>query len=54
MEALKSIVTTMILALALMQALEMAQVRGYMHLWPIERGRLRQSYGWGGINAWAA
>ncbi len=54
MEALKSIVTAVILALVLMQTLGMAQVRGYMHLLPVERGRLRQSYGWGGIKAWVA
>jgi len=34
---LKSIVTTVILVLALMQALGMAQVRGYVHLLPLSR-----------------
>jgi hypothetical protein len=53
LEMLKSMVTTMILALALMQALGMAQVRGYMRLLPVEKGRLRLWHRWGGIIALA-
>jgi hypothetical protein len=49
LETLKSLVTTVVLALALMQALGMAQVRGYVHLLPVEKRRLRQLHRWGGI-----
>ena len=45
----KAIMTTVILVLALMQALWMAQVRGYVRLLPIEKGRLRNWHRWGGI-----
>ena len=46
---LKSVVTTIVLALALVQALGMGQVRGYVRLVPLERKRLRQWHRWGGI-----
>ena len=45
----KSIVTTVVLALALVQALGMAQVRGYVRLVPVEKKRLRQWHRWCGI-----
>jgi hypothetical protein len=35
LEMLKALLTTVVLALALAQALEMAQVRGYVRLLPI-------------------
>jgi hypothetical protein len=46
---LKSLVTTAILALALIQALGMLQVRGYVGLLPVKKRRLRQLHRWGGI-----
>jgi hypothetical protein len=49
LEMLKSLVTTLILALALVQALSMAQVRGYVRLLPFKRRQLRLSHRWGGI-----
>ena len=49
LEMLKSVMTTIILALALAQALGMAQVRGYVRLLPLEKKRLRQWHRWGGI-----
>ena len=49
LEMLKSVVTTMVLALALGQALGMAQVRGYVRLLPLERKRLRRWHRWGGF-----
>jgi hypothetical protein len=49
LEMLKSVVTTVVLALALVQALWMAQVRGYVRLLPVEKGRLRQWHRWGGV-----
>ncbi len=49
LEMLKSVLTTIVLALALGQALEMAQVRGYVRLLPFEKARLRQWHRWGGI-----
>ena len=49
LEMLKSIVTTIVLALALAQALGMAQVRGYVPLLLIEKKRLRWLHRWGGI-----
>jgi len=49
LEMLKSGVTTIVLALALMQALGMAQVRGYVRLLPLEKDRLRQWHRRGGI-----
>ena len=49
LEMLKSVVTTVVLVLALGQALGMAQVRGYVRLLPLEKKRLRQWHRWGGI-----
>jgi len=49
LEMLKSVVTTIVLALALGQALGMAQVRGYVRLLPFEGKRLRLLHRWGGI-----
>lgn len=49
LEMLKSAVTTIVLALALMQALGMAQVRGYVRLLPLEKNWLRQWHRRGGI-----
>jgi hypothetical protein len=51
LEMLKSIVTTVILALALGQALGMAQVRGYVRLLPLAKKRLRMLHRRGGIAA---
>ena len=51
LEMLKSLVTTVILALAVMQALGMAQVRGYVRLLPVEKRQLRRFHRWGGIAA---
>jgi len=51
LEMLKSLVTTVILALAVMQALGMAQVRGYVRLLPVEKRRLRRFHRSGGIAA---
>jgi hypothetical protein len=45
----KSVATTIVLALALGQALGMAQVRGYVRLLPFERKRLRLWHRWGGV-----
>ncbi|MBU1746949.1 MAG: hypothetical protein KKA73_04615, partial [Chloroflexi bacterium] len=41
--------TTIALVLALIQALGMAQVRGYVRLLPLEKKRLREWHHWGGI-----
>jgi len=49
LEMLKSVVTSVVLALALVQALWMAQVRGYVRLLPFAKRRLRQWHRWGGI-----
>jgi hypothetical protein len=49
LEMFKSVVTTVVLALALGQALGMAQVRGYVRLLPVDKKRLRQWHRWGGI-----
>jgi ribose/xylose/arabinose/galactoside ABC-type transport system permease subunit len=49
LEMLKAIATTVALVLALVQALGMAQVRGYVRLLPFEKKRLRQWHRWGGI-----
>lgn len=51
LDMLKSLVTTVILALAVMQALGMAQVRGYVRLLPVEKRQLRRFHRWGGIAA---
>ena len=51
LETLKSLVTTVILALAIVQALIMAQVRGYVRLLPFEKRQLRRLHRWGGIAA---
>jgi hypothetical protein len=51
LEMLKSVVTTIVLALAMVQALEMAQVRGYVRLLSLEKKRLRRLHRWGGIAA---
>jgi len=51
LEMLKSIVTTIALALALGQALGMAQVRGYVRLLPLDKKRLRMLHRRGGIAA---
>jgi uncharacterized membrane protein len=51
LEMLKSIVTTIVLALALGQALGMAQVRGYVRLLPLEKKQLRVLHRRGGIAA---
>lgn len=48
MEMVKSVVTSIILALALVQALGMAQVRGYVRLLPVEKKRLVQWHRLGG------
>jgi hypothetical protein len=45
----KSVVTTVILALALGQALGMGQVRGYVRLVPFDKKRLRRWHRWGGM-----
>jgi len=49
LEMLKAIATTVVLVLALVQVLWMAQVRGYVRLLPFEKRRLRQWHRWGGI-----
>jgi hypothetical protein len=49
LEMFKSVLTTIVLALALGQALGMAQVRGYVRLVPLEKKRLRRWHRWGGI-----
>ena len=49
LETLKSLVTTVTLALALIQALGMLQVRGYVRLLPVKKRRLRQLHRWGGV-----
>ena len=49
LEMVKSVVTSIILALALVQALGMGQVRGYVRLLPVEKRQLRQLHRWGGI-----
>jgi hypothetical protein len=48
LEMVKSVVTSIILALALVQALGMAQVRGYVRLLPVEKKRLVQWHRLGG------
>jgi len=58
LEMLKSLVTTVILVLGVMQALGMAQVRGYVRVLPGyvrvlpgEKRQLRRLHRWGGIAA---
>jgi len=51
LEMLKSVVTTLVLALAVVQALGMAQVRGHVRLLPLEKKRLRLLHRRGGIIA---
>lgn len=51
LEMFKAIMTTIVLALALVQALGMAQVRGWVRLLPVEKKRLRQWHREGGIVA---
>lgn len=48
---IKSILTTIALALALVQGLEMAQLKGYLHLLPIEKRKLRSLHHAGGVAA---
>ena len=50
LEMFKSVLTTIALVLALLQALGMAQVRGYVRLLPIEKKRLREWHRRGGIS----
>ena len=49
LEMLKSVMTTVVLALAVVQALGGAQVRGYVRLLPFDRRQLRRWHRWGGI-----
>jgi hypothetical protein len=49
LEMLKSVVTTIVLALALGQALGMAQVRGYVRLLPFDPSTLRRGSGQAGL-----
>jgi hypothetical protein len=51
LEMLKSLVITIVLALAVMQTLGMAQVRGYVRLLPVEKRQLRRLHRWGGMAA---
>jgi len=51
LEMLKSVMATIVLVLALLQALGMAQVRGYVRIFPFERKRLLEWHHWGGIAA---
>ncbi|GEM_PF-1363857 len=48
LEMFKSVMTTIVLALALAQALGMAQVRGYVRLLPVEKKQLVQMHRLGG------
>jgi putative Mn2+ efflux pump MntP len=52
-EIFKSVLATVLLALALLQALGMMQVRGHVRLLPVEGRKLRQYHRWGGIAALA-
>ncbi len=49
LEMIKSIVTTVAVVLALVQVLEMAQIRGYVRLFPFDKRVLRQFHRRGGI-----
>ncbi|MCX7682565.1 MAG: DUF6529 family protein [Anaerolineae bacterium] len=51
LETMKSIATTVVLLLALLQVLEMAQVQGSLRLLPVEKQRLRWLHRGGGIVA---
>jgi hypothetical protein len=51
LEMFKSLVTTAIVALAVAQALGMAQVRGYVRFLPLEKAQLRRYHRWGGVSA---
>lgn len=51
LEMIKSIVTSVVVVLALVQALEMAQIRGYVRLASFDNRRLRKLHRWGGIAA---
>lgn len=51
LEMIKSIATTVVLLLAILQALGMAQVQGYVRLLPIEKQKLRRLHRGGGIAA---
>lgn len=51
LEMLKSVMATIVLVLALLQALGMAQVRGYVRILPFERKRLLECHHWGGVTA---
>lgn len=53
LEVLKSVLTTVLAVLALLQALEMTQVRGYVQLLPVERRTLRTYHRGGGLTALA-
>lgn len=48
---IKSILTTVALALALVQGLEMAQLKGYLRVLPIEKRKLRDLHRLGGVTA---
>ncbi|MGC8825498.1 MAG: DUF6529 family protein [Anaerolineae bacterium] len=48
---IKSILTTIALALALVQGMEMAQLKGYLRLFPIEKRKLRSLHRAGGVAA---
>lgn len=49
LEMIKSIVTTVAVVLALVQVLEMTQIRGYVRLLPFDKRVLRQFHHGGGI-----
>lgn len=53
LELVKSMLTTLVAVLALVQVLGMAQVRGYVHLVPTETRQLVLLHRWGGITALA-
>lgn len=46
---LKSILTTVVLVIALFQALEMAQLKGYLRVLPLEKRALRDLHRMGGV-----
>lgn len=47
----KSILTTVVLAIALFQALEMAQLKGYLRVLPLDKRTLRDLHRMGGVAA---